>query len=121
MTQPNPELAAIGMSRETGKQIELTEHINQSLNDIFTTPIGSRIQRREYGSYLFELIDSAGNEAGKLRLLAALIDAASRWEPRVVLETADLSINMAGEITLDYAARLHNNVKFNSQIPLPTR
>lgn len=102
-------LATIGMSRETGKQIDLSEHINQSITDILTTPIGSRLQRRQYGSYLFELIDSAGNEAGQLRLLAAAVDAVNQWEPRVMLENAELSVAMNGQMTLDYTAKLRHS------------
>ncbi len=46
-----------GMSNKTGKELEGIEHLKQSIIDILTTPIGSRIMRREYGSRLFELID----------------------------------------------------------------
>ncbi len=37
-----------GMSAETGKALEGLEHLKQSITDILTTPIGSRIMRREY-------------------------------------------------------------------------
>lgn len=37
------------MSRENGQSIELFQSIKQSIQDILTTPIGSRVMRREYG------------------------------------------------------------------------
>ena len=39
------------MNRFTGEKITSeTEHIKQSIADILLTPIGSRLQRRDYGS-----------------------------------------------------------------------
>ncbi len=107
--------AIIGMSRETGKRIDREAHISQSIVDILTTPIGSRIQRREYGSHLFDLIDSAGNDAGRLRLLAALVDAVNRWEPRVLLDQASIDITQQGQVILNH--RYVDRQK-NAQTPL---
>ena len=45
-----------GMDRETGKSLSGIEHLRQSIRDILTTPIGSRVMRRDYGSRLFELL-----------------------------------------------------------------
>ncbi len=109
MTAPT----TIGMSRTTGKAISEDEHINQSVQDILITPIGSRIKRREYGSHLFALIDSAGNEAGKLRLLAAAVDALNHWEPRITLTDANLTVERTGKTTLSYTF-IKNNTPNNS-------
>lgn len=38
-----------GMNRTTGKALSEDGHILQSLKDIVTTPIGSRVMRRDYG------------------------------------------------------------------------
>ena len=88
------------------------------LADIFTTPIGSRIQRREYGSHLFDLIDAPMNPANRLRLAAALVDAASRWEPRVVLETAVIDITMDGKTEISYTARTLDDAELRGQATL---
>ena len=102
----NPALAKMGMDRHTGTiRSPQLAHIHQSLTDIFTTPIGSRIQRRDYGSHLFALIDSPMNPTGRLRLAAALVDAAYRWEPRVVITYANINVSTDGKTTLDYQAR----------------
>ena len=50
------------MNRFTGEKItNETAHIKQSIADILLTPIGSRIQRRDYGSRMPELIDRPMN------------------------------------------------------------
>lgn len=39
-----------GMNSETGKTISGIEHLKQSIVDILTTPVGTRVMRRDYGS-----------------------------------------------------------------------
>lgn len=75
----------LGMDRVTGKPLSGTAHLAQSIGDILTTPIGSRIQRRDYGSALFELIDAPLNGLTRLRAFAATAVAIARWEPRIRL------------------------------------
>jgi phage baseplate assembly protein W len=72
-----------GMQVKTGRAItsEL-EHIRQSVTDILTTPIQTRLMRRDYGSVLPELIDHPLNTKNILRLYAAIAVAIIRWEPR---------------------------------------
>lgn len=83
----------IGMDARTGKAIEDTAHLAQSIADILTTPIGSRIERRDYGSLLPELIDQPFNQTTKLRLFGAAATALMRWEPRI--QVTRLSIPQA--------------------------
>ena len=47
-----------GMSAQTGAPLDGGERLAQSVRDILTTPIGSRVMRRDYGSQIFELITS---------------------------------------------------------------
>ncbi|WP_078055601.1 GPW/gp25 family protein [Rappaport israeli] len=104
--EPRGALAKLGMSRHDGRKLSpQIAHIHQSLTDIFTTPIGTRIQRRDYGSHLFALIDSPMNPAGRLRLAAAVVDATYRWEPRVVITWAMIDASIDGKVTLNYQAR----------------
>lgn len=119
MSTGNGAYALGGMRRDNGRNTaHKLEHIRQSLADIFTTPIGSRIQRREYGSHLFDLIDAPMNPANRLRLAAALVDAASRWEPRVVLETAVINITMDGKTEISYTARTLDDAELRGQATL---
>lgn len=77
----------IGMNRETGKALSGIDHLRQSITDILTTPLGSRVMRREYGSRLFELTDAPMNESTLIEIYATTIDAISRWEPRFKVES----------------------------------
>lgn len=67
------------------------ESINQSLQDITTTPIGSRIMRREYGSLVFELLDQPINDSLVLKCYSALYTAISRWEKRIIISQIVMS------------------------------
>lgn len=74
-----------GMNAATGKAIDGAAHLRQSIADILSTPIGTRVARRDYGSLLFELIDQPMAGAGRLRLYAAVAIALMRWETRLKL------------------------------------
>ena len=89
-----------GMNAKTGQKIEAIDHLRQSIKDILTTPLGGRVMRRDYGSQVFELIDQASNEAGKLRLQAASADALMRWEPRFALNKIALETGFDGAASL---------------------
>jgi uncharacterized protein len=94
-----------GMDRATGKAITGLAVLRQSITDILTTPIGSRIARRDYGSHLPDLLDQPMNGAGVQRLYAATALALARFEPRLVLTQINVErgqdqgqtiINLAG-------------------------
>lgn len=90
-----------GMNATTGRKLDDVDHIRQSIKDILTTRIGSRVMRRDYGSLLPELIDHPANPANLLRLQAASIMAILRWEPRVRITRTAFRIGMAGAATLE--------------------
>lgn len=71
------------MDRMTGRRITGMEHLKQSIADILTTPLGSRLERRTYGSLLPELIDQPSNARTRLRCYAAVASALMNWEPRL--------------------------------------
>jgi len=81
--------------------------IAQSVQTIVTTPIGTRLRRRGFGSHVFDLIDSPGNAAGALRLIAAAADPIERWEARVLFLRGRLVPRFDGRatLTLDLAVR----------------
>jgi phage baseplate assembly protein W len=73
------------MNRHNGRHIDGLEHLRQSVSDILSTPIGSRVMRRDYGSLVPALLDQPDNEATQVRLQAAVAGALMRWEPRMRL------------------------------------
>jgi phage baseplate assembly protein W len=80
-----------GMDRETGKPLGGTAHLQQSLRDILSTLLGTRVGRREYGSLVPEMVDQPGNALGRQRLIAAIVAAIARWEPRLRLTRVGFS------------------------------
>lgn len=74
-----------GTSATTGKAIDGDEHLKQSIRDILLTPIGSRIERREYGSRCMALLDAPLNAQTRIDLIASAAEALLRWEPRIVV------------------------------------
>lgn len=81
----------IGMDARAGTFNDDSAHLRQSIADILTTPIGSRIARRDYGSLLPELIDQPFNDTTRLRLYGATATALMRWEPRLQVSRITLS------------------------------
>jgi len=84
-----------GMNATTGRSIASTAHLMQSIADILTTPLGSRIQRRDYGSLLPDLIDQPFNERTRLQLFGAIATALMRWERRIRLTRIALTLASA--------------------------
>ncbi|KNH02624.1 Phage baseplate assembly protein [Qipengyuania citrea LAMA 915] len=96
----------IGMARLTGKPLSDDAHLAQSIADILTTPLGSRVARRDYGSLLFELIDRPINGAIRMLIHAATALALRRWEPRLQLTRVTLEGEPAsGRLTLRIEGR----------------
>lgn len=95
----------IGLDRHTGARLGGHAHIAQSIGDILTTPIGSRVQRREYGSRIPELIDQPINSQTVIEFYVATAEALERWEPRI--ELTRVRLDKAGadgrvSLTIDY-------------------
>nr|WP_261794382.1 GPW/gp25 family protein [Comamonas testosteroni] len=59
------------------------DHLRQSIAIILTTPQGSRLERRTFGSLLPGLIDAPFNATTRLRCYAATVSAIMNWEPRL--------------------------------------
>ncbi|MFM9596735.1 GPW/gp25 family protein, partial [Streptomyces scabiei] len=73
----------------------------QSVLNILTTPLGSRVYRREYGSRLFDLIDQPTNEAWAVEAYAATAEALARWEPRIRLKRVQVYRQDNGSMLID--------------------
>lgn len=95
-----------GMNRITGQAMDPNgaAHLVQSIIDILTTPLGSRVLRRTYGSELPDLLDQPLNARTRLRLFAATAQALLRWEPRVRLKKVSLQLGPLGLAALELKA-----------------
>jgi phage baseplate assembly protein W len=90
-----------GMSRDTGKALGGFDHLRQSITDILSTPVGTRVHRRDYGSRLPRLVDRPINQSLVAEMMAATAEALDRWEPRLRLERIQIdSVTPEGQISL---------------------
>lgn len=81
----------LGLDARTGKSCTGLDHIRQSIQKILTTPIGHRLERRDFGSWVPELIDQPANGKTLLQTMAASVMAIRTWEPRVDLSRIQIS------------------------------
>lgn len=90
------------MDRTTGRHITGIAHVRQSVADILTTPLGTRLQRRNYGSLLPNLIDQPDNAHTRLRCYAAIASALMKWEPRLRVTRVGMTTgDQPGQATVD--------------------
>ncbi|MEO3480276.1 GPW/gp25 family protein [Phaeobacter sp. CAU 1743] len=95
----------IGIDATTGKHISGLAHLRQSVRDILTTPIGTRVMRRDYGSRLYRLVDAPMNDVTRLDMVAATYEALATWEPRLDLESVKVGVSWAGSVLIDLVGR----------------
>ena len=100
-----------GMHKQSGKALSDEAHLHQSIADILTTPIGSRVMRRDYGSRLFELVDQPINHHTLVDFYAATAGALAQWEPRFTLTRVQVTSISEGQLTLVLEGRYNNELQ----------
>lgn len=90
-----------GMNRYTGRRIEGDAHLAQSLLDILTTPKGSLVMLRDYGSDLPNIIDQPLNGETLVDAYQATAEALALWEPRIDLARVQVAQTRAGFAELE--------------------
>jgi phage baseplate assembly protein W len=95
-----------GMDATTGKPLSGNAHLAQSVTDILTTPIGSRVMRRTYGSLIPSLIDAPINAATPMLIRAATVLAIRQWEPRLSIARVRLfGAPAQGQLTIQISGQ----------------
>ncbi|MBH9536923.1 GPW/gp25 family protein [Novosphingopyxis sp. YJ-S2-01] len=90
----------IGIDARTGQRLDGDAHLAQSIGDILSTPLGTRIMRRDYGSLLPELIDRPLNDRTRIEIYAATAVALRRHEPRLRLTLIGIDAGPQGTATI---------------------
>ncbi|WP_105901433.1 GPW/gp25 family protein [Vibrio gangliei] len=98
-----------GMDATTGRALSGIDHLKQSVRDILTTPIGSRVMRRDYGSRLFELIDNPGNQETVADIVAESAQALKKWEKRIEVSRVLVTSVKPGSVTLTIEGKYKPN------------
>ena len=96
-----------GMDAKTGKSLDGTAHLKQSVADILTTRIGSRVMRRDYGSNIMKLVDQPMNDSWVVDVVAEVQRALTKWEPRIKVKRVFVGNRTAeGRANIDIEAIL---------------
>lgn len=108
------------MDATTGHRLDYLDHLRQSVTDILTTPLGSRVMRRDYGSLLPEMIDRPLTDATLLQVYAATVMALLRWEPRLRVTAVRTSVctTSPGRVVLDLEAQTREGEPVDLEVPL---
>ncbi|WP_375261855.1 GPW/gp25 family protein [Palleronia sp.] len=107
-----------GVSRTTGRPLEGWDHVRQSITVILTTPIGSRVMRREFGSHLYDLLGRPMTTSNILAVYAATALAISRWEPRFTLTGCEMiETSASGALSLAIYG-IYNGKAVSDTLPL---
>ena len=99
----------IGMDRRTGQPLSGIEHVRQSIEDILTTPQGSRRMRPEYSSNLRRYVDLPVTGGWKSAVQAEVARALLRWEPRLKLERVRVVAVVGGQISFELVGQYLGN------------
>lgn len=91
-----------GMDRNTGKPLDGWAHVVQSLADLFTTRVLTRVMRRDFGCDLMDLIDSPMSPVTLIDFFAAAAKAIGDFEPRFkVTQMSVADATADGHLTID--------------------
>lgn len=75
------------MDRRTGRALSGFAHVQQSVEVLFSTRIGSRVMRRSVGSNVPQILGRNLRPATLLRFYTAMIAAIEAWEPRLKVKS----------------------------------
>lgn len=90
-----------GMDAATGRPLEGIAHLRQSVRDVLTTRLGTRLGRRTYGSELLALTDRPLTPATLTDIYAATATALRDWEPRFDLASVRATSTAGGQVVLE--------------------
>lgn len=90
-----------GTNATDGTRLSGIDHLKQSVRDILTTPLGSRVMRRTYGSNLFFLADAPMNRGTIAAIYSETVKALTTWEPRINVTKVSIPNATPGQIELD--------------------
>ncbi|ARF51179.1 GPW/gp25 family protein [Pantoea stewartii] len=90
-----------GMNPDGTGQLTDTDQLWNSVRDILTTPLASRVMRRDYGSMIPDLLDEPQNEVTRLQCMSAAVIALTMWESRIALNGINISYSKDGAVTAE--------------------
>lgn len=123
-------MASAGIDARTGRPLVGWDHVVQSIDKIITTEIGSRVQRRDFGSLIPRLQDKPQNEETIISVYLSLAEALEPrlvrgiqyGEPRFALGRVGVKADVPGRVTFEVEGTyLPNGHKGDFSNPSPRR
>lgn len=110
-----------GMNDRTGKHNDGFEYLKQRIRDILSTPLGSRVMRRYYGSELFKRIDNPTN--GKLiaNIYSDCVTALYNFEPEFEIVSVTVVSIDRGRIIWIWKDNFSPTAKLSNWITLKSK
>ena len=90
-----------GMNPDGTGLLTDADQLWNAVRDVLITPLASRVMRREYGSLIPDLLDEPQNDVTRLRCMSAAVIALAQWEPRIALNTIDITWSKDGAVTAE--------------------
>ncbi|MCT2388626.1 GPW/gp25 family protein [Erwinia pyrifoliae] len=90
-----------GMNPDGTGLLTDADQLWNSVRDVLTTPLASRIMRRDYGSLIPELLDAPQNEVTRLQCMSAAVIALTQWEPRIALNGINIVYSKDGAVSAE--------------------
>ena len=113
-----------GLNRWTGQPLSDWDHVVQSIEVIFSTPIGSRVMRRTVGSMAPKILGRPLVDSTVLRFFAAIVMAIELWEPRFAVTGISPSGTpdgfRKGKLGLGLVGQYRPNALLGDFTPAPT-
>lgn len=81
------------MNRVTGKTMSDKANLVQSIDNIISTPLGTRVTVRDFGSRLPYILDKPVTAGMITDCFVAIADALRKWEPRFSLLTLNINLS----------------------------
>jgi uncharacterized protein len=102
-------MSSVGISSFTFLPITDWKHVVQSIGVILLTEVGSRVQRRSFGSMISGLIDAPQNQETLVDLYMSIAtalqprveDGIELGEPRFLLNKIDVAPSAAGKVDIN--------------------
>lgn len=89
-----------GMDRRTGKLLDGIDHLTQSVEDIITTRVDTRVLRRWYGGEVMDLIDAPVHAGTLVDFVFAAADCLGRHEDRITVSAVRFAQPEAGQLVM---------------------
>lgn len=92
-----------GCDRLTGKSIEGLEYLKQRIENVLSTPIGSVLMKRDFGSNLYLYVDAPVDRDFRAKIYREVAVALNQWVPDFELSKIELdAVNISqGKIILN--------------------